>query len=117
MNSEENNGLYYLGNFFYFLLLFEVIQSACSHQYNLGRPQICTGLWDCCGDLKQMSMYCLSSDARDRFPAKLETMRKETDLLNNANSDAFKDRTNRRRQELLQHIQKSQELKPSVLKI
>lgn len=72
---------------------------------------MCTGLWDCCGDLKQMSVYCLSSDARDRFPAKLETMRKEMDLLNNANSDAFKDRTNRRRQELLQHIQKSQELK------
>eukprot|EP01035_Chromulina_nebulosa_P003552 gene3552-4851_t len=80
-------------------------------EYHLGRPLMCTGLWDCCGDLKQMSVYCLSSDARDRFPAKLEMMRKEMDLLNNSNSDAFKDRTNRRRQELLQHIQKSQELK------
>lgn len=58
-----------------------------------------------------MSVYCISARARDSFPAKLEKLRQEMDLLNNSNSAAFKDRTNRRRQELIQHIQKSQELK------
>lgn len=55
-------------------------------------------------------MYCTSISARESFPAKLQKMLQDDDILNNSRSEAFKERTNRRRQVLLDHIQKSQEI-------
>jgi hypothetical protein len=78
-------------------------------EWVLGRPVPRTGVWDCCGELEHLSIYCASEAVK-------KTYQKETEDIAQSKIDEI-ERTSKRREHLRNSIKLAQEANPEALQL